>query len=65
MMGARWVGAVAAPINGVEPVEPDGCRMRVVAMDGYPQHSTPLQIALSDSYLDPKGIEKPGPQCAA
>ena len=37
----------------------------MVARDGYPQHSTLLQIAVSDSYVDPKGIEKPGPQCAA
>jgi hypothetical protein len=43
----------------------DGCRMQVVVRDCYPQHSTLLQIGFSDSYLDPKGSEKPGPQCAA
>jgi hypothetical protein len=39
--------------------------IRVVARDGYPLHSTLFQIGLSDSYVNPKGIEKAVPQCAA
>jgi len=37
----------------------------MVARDGYPQHSTLLQIPLIDAYLDPKGTGGPSPQCVA
>jgi hypothetical protein len=46
----RVVGNVIVPAAGGR----ERCRLRLVARDGYPQHSTLASIPLTDIFLDPR-----------